>query len=1144
MQFIGILSRGLAMRIPLKQVNWLQIMRITTSFLTGFFLSMQLLVASPGKGQESNTKKISIELNNVTFADAVRQIQKKGNVAIMYELTERIKQERITLTVKERTIPEILDLLVKNKKLKWDLKKNVYRIVDASEVPATPTGSLSSLAQSLVSEVPPNITGIIRDADGSPLTGVNVVVKGTKKGTVSSANGSFSIQANAGEVLVVSSIGYATKEIPVTNETSLFNITLLISESKLDVVQIQAYGSTSRRLSVANISSVKADDIAKSPVHNPLLAIQGRVPGILIEQSNGYAGSSLKVQIQGRNSIDRGNDPLYVIDGIPYFSELPSFNGLLNGGSRALAFIDPATIESIEILKDAAATSIYGSRAANGAILITTKKGKAGDTKVELNLQQGFGKVARRIELMNTEQYLAMRREAYMNDGLPVPDKNTTPAADNLDLTVYDQNRNTDWQKVLIGNTAQFTSINGSVSGGTSNMQFFFGGTYKRQTAVIPGNFADQNGTVQFNINSLSSNQRFRATLSGSYQLDNNAIIQRDLTQSAMYIVPNAPALYTESGQLNWPTYTSGNMELSAFWNPLSYLNTQYSVKTNNLISNLSLSYQLMKGLELKTIFAYSRVSAEEKEFNFLESTIPDRRDDYTRGSLYQNSSTSTYSISPQLTYKRNIGNGSFDFLLGADMQHNRSLGHSFGGVGYTTDLLVGDVSAAVLKHANTASTGEYRYNAVFGIARYNLSNKYLLEINARRDGSSRFGPENRFQNFMSVAGGWIFSNEHFIINNAGWLSFGKVRASYGTSGNDGIGDYAYQSVYGVRGGLAVPYMGIISIYPERLSNPYLQWEETRNLNLGMDLGFMKDRILFTLNYFRKRSGNQLLGYDLPATTGFGDISQNMPALVQNTGVEITLNTTNVQTKTFNWSSSFNLTVARNKLVEFPDLENSSYYGRLVLGKSLDLHRYYPFLGMDPATGNFLFQKRDKTVTSDNIRYPDDYTELIVRNPEFYGGFSNSISYKGFKLELLLSFSKQVIIGDNINNSALSPGSFADWGLTGNKPASQLDRWQKPGDQAFTGKYSTRLFINNRRMLEESSAFVEDGSYISFKNASFSWDLPAKWVGNAGLKHATLFMHGQNLMTITSFSGLDPETKRSVALPPLRIITFGAKLIF
>lgn len=1145
MQFIGILYKGHAMRIPLKRVNWLQIMRISTTLLTGLFLSIQLLVASPGNGQETNNRKISIELNNVSFAEAVKQIQKKGNVAIMYELTDRLKQERITLKIKEQTIAAILDSLVKNKKLKWDLKKDVYRIVDASEVVVTSTGGeLLSLAKSLVPEVPPTVTGIIRDADGSPLTGVNVVVKGTKKGTVSSANGSFSIQANVGDVLMVSSIGYASKEITVINETSLINITLVISESKLDVVQIQAYGSTSRRLSVANISSVKADDIAKSPVHNPLLAIQGRVPGIIIEQNNGYAGSGLRVQIQGRNSIDKGNDPLYVIDGIPYFSELPSFGQLLNGASRALGFIDPASIESIEILKDAAATSIYGSRAANGAILITTKKGKAGDTKIELNLQHGFGNVARRMDLMNTEQYLAMRREAYRNDGLPVPDKNTTPDARNLDLTVYDENRYTDWQKELIGRAAQFTSLNGSVSGGNSNMQFYFGGTYKRQTAVIPGNFADQNGSAQFNINSLSSNQRFRLTVSGSYQLDNNAIIQRDLTQSAMFVVPNAPALYTENGQLNWPTYTSGNMELSAFWNPLSYTNTRYTVKTSNLVSNLSLSYQLMKGLDLKAIFGYSRVNAEEKQLTFLESTIPDRRNDFTRGARFQNSNTTTYSISPQLTYKRNIWEGAFDFLLGADVQHNRNLGQNFGGSGYTTDLLVGDVGAASQRSAGTESAGEYRYNAVFGIAKYNLFSKYLVEVNARRDGSSRFGPENRFQNFISVAGGWIFSSERFITSNASWLSFGKIRASYGTSGNDGIGDYAYQSIYGVRTGLPAPYQGIISIYPERLSNPYLQWEETRIMNFGLDLGFIRDRFLFTLNYFRKRSGNQLLGYDLPPTTGFYGISQNMPALVQNTGVEITLNTTNVQTKNFNWSSSFNLTVARNKLIEFPDLENSSYNGRLFLGKSLDLHRYYPYLGVDPATGNYLFQKSDKSITSDNISFPEDYTEMIMRNPVFYGGFSNSVSYKGLKLDVLLSFTKQKIIGADIHYSNVSSGAFGDWGVSGNRPVSQLNRWQKQGDQAFAAKYTTQVFTDNRGLLGGSSAVIQDGSFISFKNVSLSWDIPAKWTEGAGLKQAMLFVHGQNLLTITSFDGLDPETRSSRALPPLRIITFGAKLIF
>jgi len=335
-------------------------------------------------------------------------------------------------------------------------------------------------------------------------------------------------------------------------------------------VQVIAYGTTTRRLSTGDVSTVRAADIEKQPVSNPLLALQGRIPGLQITQASGLAGSGVKVRIQGQNSIGFGSDPLYIVDGVPFASQLlPTINNILgesgkvnnipSGTGNPLSFINSSDIESIDILKDADATAIYGSRGANGVILITTKKGKAGQTKVDVNIQRGYGQVTRRLDLLNTQQYLQMRREAFTNDGLAIPTTTTVPASDNYDLTFWDQNKSTDWQKVLIGGTARYTDIHGSVSGGNKNITALIGAAYKKETTVFPGDFADQKGSLHVMINNVSENQKFKISLSGNYLIDNNELPGRDLTSAALSLPPNAPSLYNSDGSLNWATDASGS---------------------------------------------------------------------------------------------------------------------------------------------------------------------------------------------------------------------------------------------------------------------------------------------------------------------------------------------------------------------------------------------------------------------------------------------------------------------------------------------------------------------------------------------------------------------------------------------------------
>ena len=628
-------------------------------------------------------------------------------------------------------------------------------------------------------------------------------------------------------------------------------------------MQVIAYGTTTQRISTGDVTTVTAKEIEKQPVGNPLLALEGTVPGLFIVQNTGVAGGGITVRIQGQNSLTMGNDPLFVVDGVPFTSQLLTnisgplgilgSNGSTNGntqygGGSPFSFINPADIESISVLKDADATAIYGSRAANGAILITTKKGSVGKTKVDFNLQQGVGKISRMLSVLNTKQYLNMRNEALQNDGLS-PNPNT-----DYDLTFWDTTRNTNWQKVLLGGTAQYTDAQASVSGGTTNTTFLVGGGYHRETSVFPGHLSDQKGFAHFNINNTSANQRFKLTLSGFYTLDDNHLISQDLTTTAINLSPDAPALYNTNGTLNWQVLPNGN---SSWFNPLSYLNQTYDTRTSTLNSNLLISYKVVSDLEAKVSLGYNDIHTNEVAASPLSFYAPETQIDNARYAQFQNGDLYTWNIEPQITYRHILGGSVIDLLAGATFLETNGNYQRFVATGFNSDLSLGNINAAsnVFTFApNPISV--YKYTAGYGRLSYNLKERYIIDINMRRDGSSRFGSDNMFHNFGSIAGAWLFSRESFIKENFPVLSFGKFRLSYGTTGNDQIGDYQFLSLFNPYYA-PTAYQGILGYQPTGLANPNLQWELTKKLGGGLDIGLLKDDILINASYFFNRYTNQ-----------------------------------------------------------------------------------------------------------------------------------------------------------------------------------------------------------------------------------------------------------------------------------------------
>jgi TonB-linked SusC/RagA family outer membrane protein len=971
--------------------------------------------------------------------------------------------------------------------------------------------------QSILQQI--QINGIITNG-ASPLSGVNISVKGQQKTTFSDFDGKYVITASPDDILIFTYMGFKTLTIPVAGR-KVINVQMLENATSLQEVKINAgYYSVKNSERTGSISKITSKDIEKQPVNNPLAAMQGRMTGVNITQATGTPGGGFDIQIRGMNSIrTEGNAPLYVVDGVPYSSQSLGFSsassGILAGTTSPLNGINPSDLESIEVLKDADATAIYGSRGANGVVLITTKKGKEGKTRFNLNTYSGFGKLTRTMDLMHTEQYLSMRREAFSNDGITVYPANAYDVNGK-----WDQTRYTDWQKELIGGTAETNNIQATISGGSSGTQYLVSGTMHKETTVFPGDAHYGKGAVHTSLTHSTEDGRFKINFSANYTADKNILPPSDLTYKAAVLAPNAPALYDANGNLNW--------ENNTWSNPLASLNGRYTANTATLIANTVLSYQLLQGLELKTSLGYTDNRVEETRINPSTMYNPAFGFGSERSTLYVNNASShSWTIEPQLNWLKKVGNGEINILAGATFQDQKSSQLAQTGSGFPSNGLIYNLAAASRLNIASNRFSEYKYQAFFGRINYNWKSKYIINATGRRDGSSRFGPGNRFANFGAVGAAWVFSKEAFINNNS-FLSFGKLRASYGTSGNDQIGDYQFLDTYDVTGN---NYNGVIGVQPSRLFNPDFGWETNNKLEAAIELGFLNDRIFLTAAYYRNRSSNQLVGIPLAGTTGFSSLQANLDATVQNTGLELELRTVQFRRRNFNWTSNLNLTLPKNKLLEFPNLEGSPYANRYVIGESISIQKVYHYTGINPQTGLYTFEDYNG---DGQISSPNDQQWIEDTSPKWYGGLANQSSYKNWAMDFLFQFVKQKARNYLYNTS---------WaGDMVNQPVAIGNHWPVNGLASETQLYTTG---ENGEALDtwsrygNSSATISDASYIRLKSISVSYTIPTK---GSQINTARLYLQAQNLLTFTHYKGADPENQSSFFIPPLRQITLGIQL--
>jgi TonB-linked SusC/RagA family outer membrane protein len=1088
-------------------------------------VSMIILMASLTVQAKDLKQTITLSYEDAPLETVLKDIEKQTGYTFFYR-TNWVKQaKKVTIKASNLNLERALELCFKDQPVVYSVSGKIITISPKTEkVPEekSKTDRSSSLFIDL--------KGKIIAESGVPLEGVSVSIKGTDNGTTTDKEGDFFLKnVDVNGVLVVSSVGYDKQQFSIKGKTYIA-LQLKAAVANLDEVQVIAYGQTTKRLNTGSVSTIKSKDIEKQPVNNVLYALAGRIPGAEIIQQTGLPGSGVRVKIRGQNSILNGNAPLFIIDGVPYPSDnAPSPSDALLGnsygaGGNPLSLINPNDIESIDVLKDADATAIYGSRGASGVILITTKKGKVGATQLTINAQSGVGKVARKMDLLNTKEYLDLRHEAFKNDGSPID-----PNID-YDLTQWDTTRYTDWQKELIGGTSHYNDVQATISGGSQITQFLISSNYHKETTVFPGNSNYQRSSTNFNISNTSANKKLKLSLSGTYSVEDNRL-PPDVTGNAFTLAPNAPAMFNSDGSINWEPNASGisTWGTGVTDNPAAKLLSRYRFRTNTLLSNGIISYQIFPGFEIKSNLGYTNIQNNSLLAVPLTSYDPSTWQTIQRHSTFSNNLTSNWIIEPQVTYAKNIFKGEIKTLIGATIQKNSTNSQSFDAIGFNSDQVLDNISSAS-KVTPYSSSLTYRYSAIFGKINYNWQDRYIFNLTARRDGTSRFGPAERFQNFGAIGVGWMFTHEKFW--KLPFVTFGKLRGSFGTSGSDQVGDYSYMDLYNSQI-VTAPYMNSIGIQPSRIYTPDLAWEETKKTEVGLELGLLNNKVFLSFDLYQSRSSNQLMDYTLPSITGFTTIKKNLNAKVQNRGFEFELKSQNVSVKNFTWSSSFNLSINRNKLLSAPDQIDPFILNKV--GHSLSSDFTYHFLGVDPITGLYQFADSHGAPTS-NPNVATDKNFLVDPSNKFYGGLQNSFTYKNFQLDIHFQYvfgQKATIVSSNY-----IPG-FGRY----NQPKSVLERWQTPGDVSSVQRISQNFSVlNTYSLFLNSDGAYGDASYIRLRNCSLSWLLPKAVLQKVHLKYAKFYAQGQNLLTLTNYKGVDPETRNTTMLPLLRIVTAGIQL--
>jgi TonB-dependent starch-binding outer membrane protein SusC len=1092
---------------PLKAV----LEELENKYNVSFFYKSELV--------ESKLVKKNHE-NFSSFDEEVTHILKPNGLTY-----ERIQDKTYVITSRKKRNNDIAPLEKKINHFENTKDEDKLLLTSTLDISRLQAQSFQPLQQAIT------VTGTVTDESGAGLPGVNVVVKGTASGTTTNADGKYSLSAPDGNsILVFSYIGYTTEEVAI-NGRSVIDISLVQDIQSLSEVVVVGYGTQIKKDVTGAISSVKAQDIKNIPVASPDALLQGKAAGVQVVQNSGTPGGEVFVRVRGTASLLGETRPLFVIDGVP----MNNSTATSAGGQRSsvLADINPNDIESMEILKDAAATAIYGARGSNGVVLITTKRGKSGKARINFDAYTGVQQVWKTFDLLNGEQFVDLLRESLTNR-----DPNLLNRAPYNQVTVT--GINTDYQSEIF-RPAPISNYTLSLTGGDEKLTSYISlGYFTQQGTIIGQEYNRLTGRLNLDYQAAP---KLKIGTSTTFSNAQQARVENDFSgysvlANALLRNPNLPVRNDDGTYSFDPLQTENPVQLA---NEITFNSTQ-----RRIVSNVYAQYDILKNLTFRSVIGVDYL--DDRVERYVPSFIVGRTG--RAEAIAINLDEQTIINDNTLTYNTTINDQHRITLLGGfGIQKSRFARLQAGGQTAGSDIIT--TIAIADPYIPSHYISDWALVSYFGRANYSFQDKYLVEASFRVDGSSRFGVNKRYGVFPGLSLGWRVSQESFM-ENIPLISDMKLRAGIGVTGNqDGIGNYAARALYGTNRN----YDGNPGIGQQNIPNPDLGWESTTTTNVGMDLSLFNARVNVTADAYLKRTNDLIFARQLPWTSGFGGIGNANIGAMENRGLEFALSTRNL-TGDFQWTTDFNIAFNRTKITDLPinGALGSDYIFKLP--DAYGVEGPYSIYRIGQPVGSFfgyVYQgvyARDEDVPriedtpeapvtdlyERGVRGGDpifldvnndgvlnrQFDRVIIGNalPKHIGGITNTFSYKGIELSVVMNWS----YGNDIYNMtrAALTGMIDDY----NQSTEVLQRWQQQGDitnvpRAIYGSSS----VSGAAPTDASSRYLEDGSFLRVRNVTLGYSLPTDLVGKIKLASARVYISGQNLLTFTNYSGLDPENQ-------------------
>lgn len=1107
-------------------------MKITAFACAGILASAQLLLAAPAMSQSYEKTVISLDYSNAHYKTIFHAIEKKAGVVIMFEYTDALKKERVSISVKDKTVAAILDQLLKPQDLQWKIRGNIIRLYKGKNGSVKPT-TFSIQTLPAISEPPPEkeISGQVTDsATGQPLTGVTIRVKGSDVGTTTGADGAFNLMIPDNATLEVSYIGYLKKEISFTGE-SVLHIPLAASMTGLNQLVVVGYGTQKKSDITGSIATIDVDKLVNQPTSDIEGMLRGQVAGLNVTVNDARPGGGSNVLLRGIRSLNGSNSPLYVVDGIPITTSINDLN------------IDD--IQSISVLKDASAQAIYGSRASNGVILITTKRGTNTDNKAHVTYRGyvSYQNVHANFKLYSPEQYEQLRREAYRGDlaeaanewqgSYPEDDQMFTP----LQLQLMQNHGYVNWLDYAFRKNAPLTKHDIAVNGGNQFTQYNLSLDYFDQTGV-----RDHSGykkySGHFNFDQEIS-KTFKAGLSLYYTVANQ---QLETSPWLSYITFSPISqLYDSSGNLNeYPTGDGRSVS------PLWYAKTSSNVNkiTRTFINGyLQITPRFLPGLKYKLT---ASLDDRGTEGDFFASLINTSYLGTGRARVFIRNNKD-YLLENILSYDKVIqGKHRFDVTLVQSIEPNYDITTTSTATQLGNDYFGINSMSSELQSTVDRTEIDRKIVSLVGRLNYAFEDRYLFDFAVRRDGSSVFGANNKWGVFPSVAVAWNVKKESFM-QGLTWLDDAKIRVSYGQIGNQAISPYgslatAENSFYVSDGVTQIGYLP-----GSGLSNPNLKWETTTTLNTGIDFGLFNDRLTGTLEYYQSNTTDLLVSRKVPSVLGYTSEPSNLGE-IRNRGFEATLTGFIVSTKNFSWSVSGNFSTNKNRLVKgvLQDPNNGEYVDDIsndwFIGKPVNVYYDRKVTGIWQI-GDDIAHSAQPNARPGDVKVTDvdgdgqitaEDRVIIKRDPNWISSLSSNLGYKGFGL----SFSFYIVNGGITHNEFLydyNHGGRTDGVLNG----IVQDYWLP---EHPTGTFPRPHVVNFSDY--RNSLGYQSTAYVRLKNLTLAYDLPGQWLQTIGLTKVSIYASGDNLWTRTKYQSYSPEEASADAYPETINYTFGMNINF